>query len=331
MQVYLVGGAVRDECLKKPIKERDWVVVGATPEIMRQKGFQFYTDPNVTLEEDLVRRDLTINAMAKDDHGKIIDPYGGQKDLKKKLLRHVSPAFAEDPVRILRAARFAAKLPKFKLHPDTLKLMQKMVEANEVNALVAERVWQELAKALNETAPFRFFEVLKETKALPILFPEFQPLKKYLTILKNSTDTIERQKTTGILRFAALCSLLTLNNLNTLCKRYRIPNEVKELAMLVVQFRKDYKKIVGEDAQFILGFLLKTDAFRREERFKQFLIVCQLIDKTLPHQKIKSLLEKSLTAAKSVNKKKLDGLTFSRELKKLQRKAIQKIMGLGKK
>ena len=195
MEVYLVGGAVRDELMGRPVHERDWVVVGGSPEALISAGyqpvgkgfpvflhpttheeyalarterktaagyhgFQFYAAPEVTLEDDLRRRDLTINAMAKSTDGKIIDPFHGREDLQRCLLRHVSPAFAEDPVRLLRVARFAARYPHFQIAQETWKLMRAMVEAGGVNALVPERVWQETVRALSEAAPCRFFEVL---------------------------------------------------------------------------------------------------------------------------------------------------------------------------
>lgn len=201
MQAYMVGGAVRDELLGFAVQDRDFVVVGSTPEYMvahgyrpvgkdfpvflhptthdeyalarterktakGYKGFQIHASPEVTLEEDLARRDLTINAIAKDEHGQLIDPYNGLADLKNKTLRHVSTAFAEDPVRILRAARFAARLEDFSIAPETLDLMRHMVEDGEVDALVAERVWQELAKGLMEAQPSRMFLVLRECGAL---------------------------------------------------------------------------------------------------------------------------------------------------------------------
>ena len=192
MDIYLVGGAVRDELLDIPFHEKDWVVVGTTPEEMialdyqpvgkdfpvflhpetheeyalarkekkvgrGYKGFTFYTDPSITLEQDLLRRDLTINAIAKDDAGNIIDPYNGQNDLKQKILRHVSDAFAEDPVRVLRVARFAAKLPDFSIDPSTQKFMQEMVNNKEIDALTPERVWKECQRALSEKKTFAFF------------------------------------------------------------------------------------------------------------------------------------------------------------------------------
>ena len=213
IRTYLVGGAVRDRLLGLPVKDRDWVVTGATPAELLQQGFKtvgsdfpvflhphtgeeyalarterktakgyhgfhFHAAPEVTLEADLARRDLTINAMAQDDAGNLIDPYGGQADLQQRLLRHVSAAFAEDPVRILRVARFAARFAPlgFQVAADTQQLMREMVAAGEVDALVPERVWQETVKALAEPAPERFFEVLRECGALRVLFPELDRL-----------------------------------------------------------------------------------------------------------------------------------------------------------
>ena len=213
MKIYLVGGAVRDQLLNYPVKEKDWVVVGATvnemldlgylqvgkdfpvflhPETKDEhalarterntapgyRGFEVHASPDVTLEEDLIRRDLTINAIAKDEDGNIVDPYNGQNDLKLKLLRHVSAAFSEDPVRILRVARFAARYAHlgFKVADETLQLMQQMVKNGEADALVAERVWQEFNKALNERNPEVFIQVLRDCHALKIILPEIDAL-----------------------------------------------------------------------------------------------------------------------------------------------------------
>ena len=210
MKIYCVGGAVRDELLGLPVKDRDYVVVGATPEEMLQQGFKpvgkdfpvflhprtheeyalarterktargyhgfdFYTAPDVTLEQDLARRDLTINAIARDSDGKLIDPFGGASDLKARVLRHVSAAFGEDPVRILRLARFAARLD-FSIAPETLALMRNMTENGEVDALVAERVWQEFARGLMESRPSRMMNVLRECGALARVMPELETL-----------------------------------------------------------------------------------------------------------------------------------------------------------
>ncbi|GHD71382.1 multifunctional CCA tRNA nucleotidyl transferase/2'3'-cyclic phosphodiesterase/2'nucleotidase/phosphatase [Vogesella fluminis] len=210
MKCYIVGGAVRDRLLGLPVADRDWVVVGATPEMMQARGFRpvgkdfpvflhpqtqeeyalarterksgrgyhgfvFHTSPEVTLEEDLIRRDLTINAIAEDEHGQLTDPYGGQADLQARLLRHVSPAFAEDPVRILRLARFAARFD-FAVAEETMQLMRDMVAVGEADALVAERVWQELAKGLMTARPSRMFTVLRDCGALARLLPELDAL-----------------------------------------------------------------------------------------------------------------------------------------------------------
>src|SRR5436305_4678557 len=211
MKAYIVGGAVRDALLGVPVNDRDWVVVGATPDEMlaagykpvgqdfpvflhphtREEsalarterktapgyhGFLFHADPSVTLEEDLARRDLTINAMAQEADGRIVDPFGGQADLRDKVLRHVSPAFAEDPVRILRLARFAARYADFRVAPETEALMRRMVDEGEVDALVPERVWQELSRGLMEARPSRMFEVLRGCGALARLLPEVDRL-----------------------------------------------------------------------------------------------------------------------------------------------------------
>ncbi|HEY9238617.1 MAG TPA: multifunctional CCA tRNA nucleotidyl transferase/2'3'-cyclic phosphodiesterase/2'nucleotidase/phosphatase, partial [Burkholderiaceae bacterium] len=211
MQAYVVGGAVRDELLQRPVTDRDWVVVGSTPRDMLDagyvavgadfpvflhpqtkeeyalarterktapgyRGFAFHAAPDVTLEQDLSRRDLTINAMARDADGRLVDPWGGRRDIEAKMLRHVSEAFAEDPVRILRLARFAARFPDFSVAPETLALAASMVAAGEVDALVPERVWQELARGLMETRPSRMVEVLRDCGALKVLLPEVDRL-----------------------------------------------------------------------------------------------------------------------------------------------------------
>ena len=280
MKIYLVGGAVRDELLGLPVKERDWVVVGSTPhEMLSRKfqpvgkdfpvflhpktheeyalarterktgkgytGFQFHADPDVTLEDDLKRRDLTINAMAKTEDGELIDPYGGQADLKTRTFHHVSPAFSEDPVRILRVARFAAQLPEFHVHKDTNVLMQTMVKNGEVNALVAERVWKEFVRALKAKAPTRFFEVLSLCDALPALFPE-------LHHTPFSTDVFTRaiaNNQEAVIRFAVLLSHLPLKTIQHLCQRYRVPSEFSELATLIAKHYVDYKNCDANNAE----------------------------------------------------------------------------------
>ena len=301
MKTYLVGGAVRDELLGMPVHERDWVVVGATPELMLSQGyrpvgkdfpvflhpktkeeyalarterktapgyqgFHFYAAPNVTLEEDLLRRDLTINAMAQTAEGEIIDPYGGHEDLKNRVLRHVSLAFIEDPVRILRVARFAARFGEFTIHPETLRLMQEMVRCGEVNALVAERVWQEWRRALAEPYPQRFFEVLTDCYALPVLFPELQDNTAGLTALKKAAAvTIVTP-----VRFAVLLHRLG-KELRGLCQRYRVPREYCDLAVLVARYQDNYQQLLTLNAAQLLKLLESLDVFRRPERLELFL------------------------------------------------------------
>lgn len=303
MQIYLVGGAVRDQMLGFPVKEKDWVVVGATVENMLQQGFrpvgkdfpvflhpktqeeyalarterkigkgytgfQFNASPQVTLEEDLMRRDLTINAMAQDGDGHLIDPYHGQQDIEKKVLRHVSPAFVEDPVRILRVARFAARYKQFgfTVADETLELMRQMVLAGEVDALVAERVWKELERALSEKNPEVFFEVLIQCHAAEVLFPVFnlEALKKAVSLDANTQ-----------VRFAVLLSHLSEAEIKLFCERYRVPSDYRELALLVSKQLNQYQNALRLSASEVLDLLQAADAFRRENRFKYFLLACE--------------------------------------------------------
>ncbi|MDP1573416.1 MAG: multifunctional CCA tRNA nucleotidyl transferase/2'3'-cyclic phosphodiesterase/2'nucleotidase/phosphatase [Coxiellaceae bacterium] len=351
MEIYLVGGAVRDELLGKPIKEKDWVVVGCTPEEMLKKGFQpvgkdfpvflhpktheeyalarterktgkgykgfhFYATPDVTLDEDLIRRDLTINAMAKALDGKIIDPYHGQADLQKKLFRHVSPAFSEDPVRILRIARFATTFPDFQVHPDTNALMNSMVQAGEVDALVSERVWKELSRALLGNKPTRFFEVLKNCDALFVLFPEFKNPAWCLSYLENAVEN-------GPIRFSLLLQGLTEKEIKTICARFRVPTEFTELALLVEKYHEKYH-LLRNDADDLWEIIKCCDAFRRPERFSEWIVACRKVH-TIDHEKV---LLNALAAAKSVDTKRLvaqniKGPAFAEALKILQIEAIR--------
>ena len=296
MKVYLVGGAVRDELLGLPVKERDYVVVGATPEEMVRlgfkpvgkdfpvflhptthdeyalarterksgrgyKGFTVYASPEVTLEEDLRRRDLTINAMAKAQDGSLIDPFGGKKDLEAGLLRHVSEAFAEDPVRILRVARFAARFG-FSIHDTTLALMRRMVESGEADYLVPERVWQEFSRGLAERHPERMFELLQRAGLLAKAFPEIKAWP---------------ERFTGSLpvRFAVLAWPLEEKDLRALCERLRAPAEVRDLALAAVRSKDGLKKSTPEA---LLGVLRGADAFRRPERFAELLEAARLAE-----------------------------------------------------
>ncbi len=302
MKKYVVGGVVRDELLGLPVADRDWVVVGATPEDMvRQgfrpvgkdfpvflhpetheeyalarterksgrgyKGFTVYAAPDVTLEADLARRDLTINAMARDEAGRLIDPYGGEKDLRAGVLRHVSEAFEEDPVRILRVARFVARLG-FRIAPETQALMRRMVDSGEADHLVAERVWQEFGRGLMEKHPARMLEVLAECGLAARLLPE----------LKNERAALERAAAAGAVlpvRFAVLCWGLEEPAVRALCERLRAPNEDLELALIASRCRP----LLGARApDELLDLLKRADAIRRPERFALLLQAVRLAD-----------------------------------------------------
>ena len=304
MEIYLVGGAVRDQLLGLPIKERDWVVVGATPEEMIARGFRkvgrdfpvflhpqtneeyalarterksgkgytefiCYSDPSVTLEEDLKRRDLTINAIAQALDGKIIDPYCGQKDLENKILRHVSAAFVEDPVRILRVARFASRFSDFKIHSETLQLMHQMLINGEVDALVPERVWREFSTALNEKASYRFFEALYDCQLIKKLFPEISAhFVNIIAILRQA----EQKNFAAIERFTVMASCLTEEEIVVLCERLRAPKDYKELAFMAAANKNICLNALRLNADELVGVLEKLDAYRRPERFERFLV-----------------------------------------------------------
>ncbi len=297
MKAYAVGGAVRDELLGLPVKDRDYVVVGATPEEMVRlgykpvgkdfpvflhprtheeyalarterksgrgyKGFTVHAAPDVTLEDDLRRRDLTINAIARAEDGTLIDPFGGEKDLRAGILRHVSEAFAEDPVRILRVARFAARFD-FAVSPETLLLMKNMVASGEADALVPERVWQELAKGLSEPKPRRMFEVLEACGLRARLLPE----------IKNTTVSFSGSLP---VRFALLAWPLEESAVTALCERLRAPNDVRELALAASRNREALLAAARATPQALLELLKRADAFRRPERFAELLEAARL-------------------------------------------------------
>jgi tRNA nucleotidyltransferase (CCA-adding enzyme) len=318
MQVYLVGGAVRDELLGRAVQERDWVVVGATPAELERagyravgqdfpvflhpdtheeyalarlerkiaagyRGFAIESSPAVTLEEDLRRRDLTINAMARGADGKLIDPFGGQADLRSRLLRHVSAAFAEDPVRILRVARFAARFAAlgFTVAPETVALMRAMVSGGEANALVSERVWRELELALRAAHPERAFEVLRDCGALALILPELAQspdLPLALASLRCAANGAEDATATPQ-RWAALLAGLPVPDIEAVCTRLRSPTEHRQLALLAARLGAHLRSAgrpaeqAVADPQWLLGLLELADAFRRPERFGQWLAV----------------------------------------------------------
>jgi tRNA nucleotidyltransferase (CCA-adding enzyme) len=357
LKIYLVGGAVRDQLLNRPVLERDWVVVGATPKEMLSQGFQqvgkdfpvflhpqskeeyalarterkvgrgykgFECDaaPSVSLEDDLKRRDLTINAIAQDEMGNLIDPYGGQQDLANKRLRHVSLAFAEDPLRILRVARFAARFPDFSIDQETLKLMRQMVEAGEVNELVPERVWQEIIKTLKEKSTQRFFEVLKECGAEAILFPEFSLAE--LDFI--SADHAASQTENLTIRFAALFHRLSLIQINQLCKHYRIPSIFCELLILVSEGFANFQHVETFNAEELLNLFEKTDAMRRPERFENFLFTAVFIDRQKNARKKMAFLMELLASLKNLDIRPLterhSGLELAGKIREARLKKI---------
>jgi tRNA nucleotidyltransferase (CCA-adding enzyme) len=340
VQIFIVGGAVRDELLGRPNADRDYVVVGATPETLLEQGFRpvgkdfpvflhpqtqeeyalarterksghgyhgftFHAAPDVTLEEDLARRDLTINAMAKAADGSLIDPFDGQRDLAAKILRHVGPAFAEDPVRILRIARFAARFSDFTVAPETLTLMRAMVASGEVDHLVAERFWQELATGLMEDTPSRMFEVLRECGALGRLLPEVDALfgvpqrADYHPEIDTGIHVmmvVDQSAKRGFalpVRFAALTHDLgkgttpadilprhigheerSVQLTEKLCVRLRVPGECRDLALLTARYHGNVHRATELKASTIVTLFEKTDAWRRPERFQQLLEAC---------------------------------------------------------
>jgi tRNA nucleotidyltransferase (CCA-adding enzyme) len=318
VKFYAVGGAVRDELLGLPVKDRDYVVVGATPEEMVRlgfkpvgkdfpvflhsktheeyalarterksgrgyKGFKVYASPEVTLEEDLKRRDLTINAMAKAEDGTLIDPFGGKKDLEARVLRHVSDAFAEDPVRILRVARFAARFG-FRVADQTMKLMKDMVDSGEADYLVPERVWQEFSRGLAEPHPELMFEVLEQCGFRKKVFPE---LKKWPKQFAGSVPV----------RFTLLAWPLSESEVEALCERLRAPNDVRELAVVASRNRDTLRTAHGASPHTLLELLKGADAFRRPERFADLLEAARLAEPGIDTGRI----ERALRAAAAVD------------------------------
>jgi tRNA nucleotidyltransferase (CCA-adding enzyme) len=343
MDIYLVGGAVRDRLLGRPHVERDYVVVGATPEqllalgyrpvgkdfpvflhpetgeqyaLARTErktgpgyyGFAVHFSPDVTLEEDLARRDLTVNAMAESRSGEIIDPYGGRRDLEARLLRHVSPAFIEDPLRVLRVARFAARFAPlgFTVAPETLELMRAITTSGELASLVPERVWVETERALGEARPTEYFAVLRACGALVVVFPEIdvlfgipQPPRWHPEIdtglhVMQALDIATELSTDTTVRFAVLLHDLGkgltprsewprhigheesgAKLIEHLSERLRVPNEHRDLAMLVARYHARAHRVAEQRPVKVLELLELTDAFRRPERFERFLLACE--------------------------------------------------------
>jgi tRNA nucleotidyltransferase (CCA-adding enzyme) len=341
MMAYVVGGAVRDQLLGLPVQDRDWVVVGATPDEMIERGFRpvgkdfpvflhpdtqeeyalarterktapgyhgfvFHAAPDVRLEDDLVRRDLTINAMARAEDGSIVDPYGGQQDLQARVFRHVSDAFAEDPVRILRVARFAARFPEFRVAASTNELMRQMVAQGEVDALVPERVWQELARGLMEQKPSRMLAVLRECGALARIMPELdalwgvpQPPLHHPEVdtgvhMMLVIDYAAERNLALPVRFAALMhdlgkgvtppetwpshhghEGLGVKLIGELCKRLRVPNDCRELALMTAREHGNVQRAEILRPNTIVTLFERCDAFRKPERFCQMLLAAE--------------------------------------------------------
>ncbi len=337
MKLYIVGGAVRDALLGRPVSDRDWVVVGATPEQMVAQGFRpvgkdfpvflhpqtqeeyalarterktapgyhgfvFHTSPDVTLEDDLIRRDLTINAIARAEDGTLTDPFDGQADIQARIFRHVSDAFAEDPVRILRLARFAARFADFTVAPETMALMQTMVAAGEVDALVPERVWQEVARGLMEAAPSRMLTVLRDCGALFRIMPELDALwgVPQPPLHHPEVDTgvhmmlvIDHAATRGVdlpVRFAALMhdlgkgvtppetwpahhghEGLGLKLIEQLCRRLKVPNDCRDLALMTAREHGNVSRALSLRANTLVTLFERCDGLRKPERFAQML------------------------------------------------------------
>jgi len=343
VDIYLVGGAVRDQLLNISVKDRDWVVVGATPQNLLDKGFSqvgkdfpvflhpttkeehalarterksgigytgfdVYSAPDVTLEDDLIRRDLTINAIAQNDNGELFDPHNGQRDINNRLLRHISPAFSEDPLRVLRVARFAARFAHldFTICPSTMTLMKELTLSGELDNLTSERVWQEVSNALTTQSPHVFFEVLRECGALKVLFPELDALygvpnpEKWHPEIDSGIHTMmvleQAAKLTNdcAVRFAALIhdvgKAVTDPNLwpshhghgqrglsiiEQLCTRLRVPNAYKDLALMVSDHHCKIHRCDDMRKDTIIKLFDKTDAWRKPQRFEQFLLSCE--------------------------------------------------------
>ncbi|MGH8319559.1 MAG: multifunctional CCA addition/repair protein [Steroidobacteraceae bacterium] len=404
MRVYLVGGAVRDRLLGRPVKERDWVVVGASPEELERQGFVpvgrefpvflhpqtheeyalarlerkvapgyrgFTTQfsPEVTLEEDLRRRDLTINAMAESATGALVDPFGGRRDLEARLLRHVSESFIEDPVRVLRVARFAARYADlgFRIAEETVALMRGMTDSGELAALVPERVWQETERALGETRPDVFFETLRECGALQAIFPELaalygvpQPARWHPEVDTGVHIMLALRYSAAIgasttVRFAALVhdlgKALTVPAhwpshrgheeagvplIEALCARLKVPNGYRDLAVLTARHHAVVHRAAELRPATVLKLLEATDAFRRPQRFEELLVACEADARgrtgleTKPYpQRDYLLLARTAAAAVTLDESERQGLAGAAIGEKMREKRLAAIKTLG--
>ncbi|PXX93657.1 multifunctional CCA tRNA nucleotidyl transferase/2'3'-cyclic phosphodiesterase/2'nucleotidase/phosphatase [Marinobacter vulgaris] len=362
MKTYLVGGAVRDELLGLPVKDRDWVVTGATPEEMLLRGFKqvgadfpvflhpdtreeyalarterkqgrgyhgftVYSAPDVPLEEDLKRRDLTINAMAKSVDGELIDPFGGRKDIQSRRLHHVSEAFAEDPLRILRTARFAARLQPmgFAVAESTMTLMKQMVDDGEIDDLVPERVWQEIQRALHENEPGTFFEVLRDCGALANIIPELGEDEAFAAAVRALRCVHDSHGETPA-RFAALMSPLSPTDARNRASRLKAPNDCQDLARLTTSLMPQIRAMSSFQPDALLRLLDEADVWRRVDRFSGLLLTlgCALPD--TEHEKL-GWLESAQRAAIGVEAKELMAQGFrGKELgQAIHRERLQRI------
>jgi tRNA nucleotidyltransferase (CCA-adding enzyme) len=343
VKAYVVGGAVRDGLLGLQVHDRDWVVVGATPEQLIAQGYRpvgrdfpvflhpqtheevalarterksgagyhgfvFHAAPDVTLEQDLARRDLTINAMALDpDTGLLIDPHGGERDLHAKILRHVSPAFAEDPVRLLRLARFAARWPDFGIAPETASLLRQLVATGEVDALVPERVWQELARGLMERSPVRMFDVLAGCGALERLAPA---IGAALPPAARSALAASADAQRPLPERFALCCHIDVGGagaagaerrVDAICDRWRVPNDCRDMALLLAREHGVLADTAQGSPEAVLVLLERGDAFRRPERFRGLLKAWQHLGLAAGTTGVADRLEQALTVARAVS------------------------------
>ncbi len=405
MNIYLVGGAVRDQLLDYPHNEKDWVVVGATPDDMiargyqqvgkdfpvflhpetkeeyalarterktapGYKGFEVHADVDVTLEDDLMRRDLTINAIARDENGNIMDPFNGIQDIHDRILRHVSPAFSEDPVRILRVARFAARYLHlgFIVADETMQLMKDMVAAGEVDALVPERIWQEMEKALGERSPSRFIEVLRDCGALARILPELdclfgvpQPEEHHPEIDTGIHTLMVLQQACRLsddkdVRFAALMHDLGKGTtpreewprhieheargadiVLDVCKRLRIPNDYRDLAERTARFHLHYHRALELKPSTLVKTLEQLDAFRKPERFEKFLIASEADARGRPGYENKlfkqgDYFRQAFKAAQSVDIKALveQGYTNAELAEKIRQQRVKLVSAISK-
>ncbi|GIU22487.1 multifunctional CCA addition/repair protein [Shewanella schlegeliana] len=406
MKIYLVGGAVRDKLLKLPVKDHDYMVVGATPEQMLALGYNqvgkdfpvflhpktqqeyalarterktaagyggFSVDaaPTVTLEQDLMRRDLTINAIAQDEEGNLYDPYQGIQDIEKRSLRHVSDAFIEDPLRVLRVARFAARFHSqgFSVAPETMTLMAEISQSGELEALTPERVYLELDKALSTDSPQVFFQVLRQCGALAVLFPEIEALfgvpqpEKWHQEIDTGIHTmmvleqVAKLTEDNSVRFAALVHDLGkalspkehlpkhhghgqkgLPLINSLCERFRVPNEYRDLALLVSDQHQNIHKITELRADTLVKLFDKADFWRKPQRLDQLLIACEADSKGRTGLELSpypqaDYLKQSFAAASAVEVKSIieqgyKGVEIREQLTKARIAAVQSFKGV---